>query len=555
MLLSNGDLFFRNNCAIAKLCFDQHQQNDRLSWFRDVTQSPEIQLKRQHADRPLRKDETDGNLRTPTLAGTVLLLSHRIAATIHRAGAACREGTQVKILQTNVAIIGAGTAGLAAYRSAIAAGASVLLIEGGAYGTTCARVGCMPSKLLIAAAEAAHTASTTAGFGVHLDGNIRVDGREVMDRVRSERDRFVGFVLESVDGIPADHRIRGYARFVDNNIVVVDDKYRIHADSIVIATGSQPNVLPMFESVSSRTLVNDDVFEWTDLPKSVVVVGAGVIGLELGQALSRLGVRVSILGARERVGPLTDPGIIAYSKKVFAGEFHFESQSVIQSVEPSGDGVEVIYQTPDGIRTDSFEHVVAATGRRPNLARLGLEATSMRLDAKGIPAFDAATLQVHGHPVFMAGDANGVYPLLHEAADEGQLAGSNAALFPVRSLLRRRTPITVVFTDPEIAMVGARFIDLVADEIVTGVVSFENQGRSRVMRRNRGLMHLYAEKRTGRFLGAEWMGPAAEHIAHLLSWSIQMDLTVEQMLEMPFYHPVIEEGVRTALRDAAAKLG
>src|SRR6188472_3777124 len=122
----------------------------------------------------------------------------------------------MQILDTDVAIIGAGTAGLAAYRTVKAAGQRALLIESGPYGTTCARVGCMPSKLLIAAAEAAHGPSKWDEFGLKLEGELRVDGRAVMSRVKRERDRFVGFVLEGVESIPAADRIRGHARFVDD---------------------------------------------------------------------------------------------------------------------------------------------------------------------------------------------------------------------------------------------------------------------------------------------------------------------------------------------------
>src|ERR1700761_8031064 len=113
-------------------------------------------------------------------------------------------------IHTDVAIIGAGSAGLSAYRAAKAAGASAILIEGGAHGTTCARVGCMPSKLLIAAAEAAHHATHTAAFGVHVDGAVRIDGREVMARVKRERDRFVGFVVAGVDAMPEADKLTGY---------------------------------------------------------------------------------------------------------------------------------------------------------------------------------------------------------------------------------------------------------------------------------------------------------------------------------------------------------
>ena len=154
----------------------------------------------------------------------------------------------MKQVKVDVAIIGTGTAGLAAYRAAHAHGARVVLIEGGPYGTTCARVGCMPSKLLIAAAEAAHMLDAASGFGVHA-GEKRIDGVAVMDRVRRERDRFVGFVLESVDGIPPDDKLRGYARFTSPHTLVIDDHTEVEASRIVIATGSTPTALPQLAGI------------------------------------------------------------------------------------------------------------------------------------------------------------------------------------------------------------------------------------------------------------------------------------------------------------------
>ena len=185
---------------------------------------------------------------------------------------------------TDVAIMGTGTAGLAAYRAVKAAGLSALLIEGQAYGTTCARVGCMPSKLLIAAAEAAHEARHTAPFGIRVDG-VQVDGREVMARVRGERDRFVGFVVQSVDGIPEEDKLWGMARFVDNTVLQVGEgegAITVHARRVVIATGSSPAVPPGFRELGDRLIINDDVFSWETLPRRVAVFGPGVIGLELG---------------------------------------------------------------------------------------------------------------------------------------------------------------------------------------------------------------------------------------------------------------------------------
>jgi dihydrolipoamide dehydrogenase len=461
----------------------------------------------------------------------------------------------MKTLHIDVAVIGAGSAGLPAFRAAKAAGASVVLIEGGAYGTTCARVGCMPSKLLIAAAEAAHAARSTAPFGVHVDGTVRIDGREVMARVKGERDRFVGFVVESTESIPAEERLIGYAKFIDDNVLEVGDHTRVHAKRVVIATGSSPFVPEMYRALGDRAIVNDDVFGWDDLPRKVAVIGAGVIGLELGQALAWLGVDVTMLGARGRVGPLSDPAIKEYAGKVFSETFHFEQYAQVEAATREGDSVHLRYRDSAGeVREDTFDYVLVTAGRRPNVAGLALHNTTLELDDRGVPVFDPLTLQAGKHPVFIAGDANNVLPLLHEAADEGRAAGSNAGHYPDVKPLVRRAPISVVFSEPGIAMVGARHADLAADSFVTGKVSFEDQGRSRVMLRNRGLMHVYVDKASRRFVGAEWIGPDAEHIAHLLAWALQSKLTVDAMLEMPFYHPVVEEGLRTALRDAAARL-
>ncbi len=458
----------------------------------------------------------------------------------------------------DVAVIGAGSAGLAAFRSAAAWTNSVVLIEGGPYGTTCARVGCMPSKLLIAAAEAAHAVGQAPEFGVNT-GAAEIDGVAVMDRVRRERDRFVGFVVDGVNNIPAEQRIQGYARFLDDHRLQVTarsgDSTIVNAKRIVIATGSAPSYPGFFEALGDRLLVNDDVFEWRDLPKSVAVFGPGVIGLELGQALSRLGVSVRMFGLGGQIGPLTDPDVMETARAVFSDDFYLDADANVQRMQRSGTGVAIDYTDLDGkSRTAVVDYVIAATGRRPNVGRLDLEKTTLPLDADGVPIFDAETMRVGNSHVFIAGDVNNDRPLLHEAADEGRIAGDNAGRFASIRPGERRTPLGIVFSDPQIAMVGSRFADLADGDVVIGEVSFEDQGRSRVMLKNQGLLRVYADGMDGRFLGAEMVGPRAEHIGHLLAWAHQAGMTVGQMLDMPFYHPVVEEGLRTALRDANAKL-
>jgi dihydrolipoamide dehydrogenase len=463
------------------------------------------------------------------------------------------------LLDVDVAVIGAGTAGLAAYRAAAATSERVLMIEGGIHGTTCARVGCMPSKLLIAAGDAAYHARHSVPFGVHA--TVEVDGRAVLDRVRRERDRFVGFVIDSVERIPEDHKLRGRARFVTKGVLDVEGEdgkplARVNARSVVVATGSSPFVPAMFEPVRDRLVVNDDVFAWESLPSSVAVFGAGVIGLELGQALSRLGVRVSIFGRGKTVGPLTDPIVKASALAAFREEqLPVHTDATVRGIKRVEAGVEVTYDDLDGTpKVETFEYVLVAAGRRPNLTGIGLEHAGIRFDSRGAPMFDRTTLLAEGAPVFIAGDANDDVPLLHEAADEGRIAGENAARYPNVSAGLRRSLLAITFTEPQIAIAGATFASLSKEDVVVGEIAFADQGRSRVMLQNKGIGHVYADRKSGRFLGAELVGPRVEHIGHLLAWAHQQGLTIDAMLAMPFYHPVVEEGLRTALRDAAAKI-
>ncbi|MFC0339005.1 dihydrolipoamide dehydrogenase [Kushneria avicenniae] len=462
-----------------------------------------------------------------------------------------------------VAVIGAGSAGLGAYNAARAHTDSVVMIEGGPYGTTCARVGCMPSKLLIAAADAAHAAHDAKAFGVHIDGNIRISGRDVMARVLHERDYFVDGVLESVERIEAEHRLRGHARFESATTLIIDDHTRIHAERIVIATGSSPDYPEFLKAAGERLVTNNDLFYWEDLPESVAVFGPGVVGLELGQALSRLGVRVRVFGVGGAIGPISDPEVHKQAYQHFNEAFYLDARADTRDVTLADDGVNVTFVERDSGQeiTERFDYLLAATGRPPNLKGLDIANADLRME-EGLPVFDRYTLQCQHNdetlaPIFIAGDANAELPLLHEASDEGRIAGDNAGRYPDIRAGRRRSMLSVVFTEPQIALAGLTWSDIQKrskGSYAIGEVDFSDQGRARVMRKNRGLLRVYGEQGSGLFLGAEMIAPEAEHLAHLLAWCHQQRMTVAQMLEMPFYHPCLEEGLRTALRNLNAEL-
>lgn len=460
-------------------------------------------------------------------------------------------------IHVDVAIIGSGTAGTSAYLSARAHTDSILLIEGGNYGTTCARSGCMPSKLLIAAADVAYQARHADRFGI-LSSDLVVDGLAVMARVQRERDRFVGFVLAAVEAMPSGVRWTAKVSFQDANTLVTPKGQLIHARRIVIATGSQPVLPPLLQGLEKQLLTSENIFELHTLPKSLAVFGTGPLGIELGQAMSRLGVAVKMFGVGGGLAGIRDTGIRDYANTIFNDEFYLDADAKVESVSETATGVAVSYRHKDGTQiAEEFDYVLAATGRAPNLADLGLANTGLQLDDHGVPLFDRYTLQCGDSTIFIAGDASNDIPLLHEAADQGRIAGGNAGRYPNVVPGRRRTPLAIVFCDPQVASAGIALKTLnqhFQGRFATGCASFEDQGRSRIMLRNKGMLKVYAELNSGVFLGAEMFGPGAEHIGHLLAWAAQKRMTVDKMLDMPFYHPVIEEGLRTALRDAKHQL-
>jgi dihydrolipoamide dehydrogenase len=182
----------------------------------------------------------------------------------------------------------------------------------------------------------------------------------------------------------------------------------------------------------------------------------------------------------------------------------------------------------------------------PNVENLGLETLGIALDDRGMPPFNPNTMQVADLPVFIAGDVTGDRMILHEAGDEGRIAGYNACRDKVTAF-RRKTPLAINFCDPNICAVGARPGELDPDSTATGEIGFAPVGRALIMGKHRGLLRVYGDRHSGRILGAEMVGPRCEHLAHLLCWCIEQQLTVSELLRMPYYHPVIEEALQAAL--------
>ncbi|WP_084420945.1 dihydrolipoyl dehydrogenase [Henriciella litoralis] len=451
-------------------------------------------------------------------------------------------------IETDVAIIGAGTAGLAAERHARKNGATTRLIDPAFAGTTCATVGCMPSKLLIAAAEVAHSARHAAPFGIELPAP-KIDGPKVMGRLRNMRDNFVEATKETFEKLPDGVAIKASAHFTGPNDLKLSDGRSLKAKAIIIATGSAPVIPPPFEGLGDRILTNETLFELPDLPKSVGVMGAGPIGLELAQALARLGVRVGVFDIGDTLGGLPKGDVETSLRDALEAEFPIYLDVDTEATKTET-GVKLSWSGKGARGEAEYERVLVSAGRAPQLDALKLETTGLELDGHGTPVFDANTLQCGSSSVFIAGDANHRLPVLHEASAGGTIAGVNAATFPDVQPMKRKHAMQVMFTDPNLAVLGAP-----EEGEITGRVDFSDQGRAKVHNCNQGVCEIYARQADGLIVGARMVAPNAEHLAHLIAWSIERGATANELLDMPFYHPTLEEGLKTALQDVCKQVG
>ena len=446
-----------------------------------------------------------------------------------------------------IAIVGAGSAGLSALQEIRKHTEDLVLINDGPYGTTCARVGCMPSKVLIELARTYHHRRRFGRMGIVGAEALTIDGAAAMHYVRSLRDRYVKGTLRATDAL-GERNIAGRARFVAADTLEVNGE-RIKARRIIVATGSRPIVPEAWRRLGEAVLTSDDLFELDRLPARLAVIGLGGLGAELAQAAARLGGVVHGFEATDAVAGLSDPEVSATAAECLGQDLrvHLGAPAELSS---AADGIRV----RAGDTLVVVDKVLAALGRRPNLERLGLEAIGAPLDANGVPRFDPCTLRIGDLPIYIAGDANRDRPLLHEAADEGFIAARNA-LGETDTAYARRAGLQIVFTDPNVAIVGLGWRRLRDRPHVVGSVELSGQSRLRMTGEDRGRIRLYADAQDGELLGAELCAPEGEHLAHLLALAVQQRLTVFELLRMPWYHPVLEEALRAAVRDAARQIG
>jgi mercury(II) reductase len=445
----------------------------------------------------------------------------------------------------DLAVIGAGSAGFSAAIAAAELGAQVALIGEGVIGGTCVNVGCVPSKTMIRATETLHQAQAASRFaGIRAEGHV-TDWRAVV----RQKDELVSSLRQAkyIDLLPNYNSIayrEGRARLTLNGVTVDGDP--IKAGKIIIATGASP-ALPAISGVEAVPyLTSTTALELEQLPKSLLIIGGGYIGCELGQMFARAGVKVTI-AARRRLMPEAEPEI------GFALTQYFGDEGIIVR-----DGVTYreIHQTPEGValsvtvdghaETIAAERVLITTGRRPNSHGFGLrEAGVALLPNDGIKVDDRMRTSKGG--VYAAGDVTGRDQFVYMAAHGARIAAENALNGDTKRYDATAMP-AIVFTDPQVASVGLTETAALDQglRVKTSTLDLSNVPRALAARDTRGLIKLVAEVPSGKLLGAHILAPEGADSIQTAALAIKTGLTVDTLAEAIFPYLTTVEGLRLA---------
>lgn len=454
-------------------------------------------------------------------------------------------------------IVGAGTAGLEAYKVASTKGLCIL-VESGPLGTTAQRTGDTPLTLLIEAGRCARELYNIKRHGVNFLGEYQLDSSGVMNALRSVRARATTEVLSFMYRIPEGQRIIGKASFVDENTLQVDDEYLIHFKTAVIATGTYAQVPYQLQNLKG-VLTTDNLFEEDRLPKAVAIIGAGACGLELGQALCNLGVEVAVFGMG-RLWQFTDDAVIPVALQMLQDSFSLIIDSTITAIEETKNGRLAIYYLDENRYENYLEvdNVISTSIRPPKIQSLNLRQIGIELDNQGFIKVDKRTMQTSLAHIFAAGDVAGLAFNTQVARLTGEVAGLNARNFPVIKHSFINPKMSLTLTDPGLAVLGLSLDEMKerargGRPFVCSEVTLDG-GRFRILRKEGGIIRMYTDLESHQLLGCELCSTEAEHLAHLINFCISKRLTVEEIAKIPCYHPCIEEAIPKAARAALKSL-
>jgi pyruvate/2-oxoglutarate dehydrogenase complex dihydrolipoamide dehydrogenase (E3) component len=453
----------------------------------------------------------------------------------------------------DLVIVGAGSGGYAAARTARDFGCDAALVDRGPLGGLCILRGCMPSKALIATSDALADAREARALGVNAE-RIEVDAAFAAERKRALVKEFADY---RIDGIAQFPLYMGEARFISPMELAVGDGIVLEAPRFVVATGSTVSPAPYPGLAETGFADSDAVLDFEHIPESAVVLGGGYTACELGQFLSRMGARTTILIRSGHLLTQADDDVGDALTEYFRAEgIVVETRARLLEARRR-DGRKVVrFEVDSQEREVAAEEIFYALGRSPNVAGLQLEKAGVTYDPTSGIAVDA-TMRTSNPNIFAVGDVTGEYMLVHVAIYQGEVAARNLCLDGFEESDYRLTGAHAVFTEPQIAAVGSNERELRARGVryVVGRYDFAEHGKAQCLAKTKGFVKMLADARDGRILGAAVIGPQGSELIHEVIVAMNFDSTVVQFMRIPHLHPTLAEIWTYPAEQCAVQIG
>ncbi len=462
----------------------------------------------------------------------------------------------------DVAVIGGGSAGYAAARTAAALGARTVVIEGGAeVGGLCILRGCMPSKSLLESAHRWYDIKRAREFGLEVKP-VEVHMECIQERKKHLIGEFAAYRQKQLRKGKFTF-IRGYASFLDAETLLIErgrKKELLTASTFIVATGSVITRIPVLGLWETGCLTSDTALDMETIPKRLAVLGGGVIAVELGQFFARVGSKTTILQRSKRIVRNYDPDVSAETERALKAEgIDVRTGVKLLEVKATGKGKKILFQR--GTRREEIvvDEILYAMGRAPALKGLQLESADVTtLDGK-LPVDE--TMATSARHIYAVGDTVGPHEVVHIAIQQGEIAARNAVNWvrgshEVSEKIDYRLKTLVTFTDPEIASVGLNETEAAEQGIdfVSAKYPFNDHGKAQIGGHEFGFVKLIAEKTRGEIIGAEIIGPHASDLIHELIAVMRYRGTAAELAAMPHYHPTLAEIITYPAEDIVEKL-
>jgi dihydrolipoyl dehydrogenase len=447
------------------------------------------------------------------------------------------------VLHAEVLVLGGGPGGYTAAFRAADLGKKVILIERyPVLGGVCLNVGCIPSKALLHIAQIIHEVDEFSKHGISY-GKPKID----LDGIRTWKETVSKNLTQGLAGLVKQRKItllNGIGTLIsDHSIEVLNDteKQTITFDNAIIAAGSHASKIPLFPNDDPRLWDSTDALELQEIPKKLLIVGGGIIGLEMATVYHALGTKISVVELMDQIIPGCDKDLVKPLYRRIQKQYeNIWLQTKVESIEPQKRGLKVTFGGDNAPKPEVFDHVLVAVGRRPNGKFIGAEAAGIHVDEMGFIPVDKQQRTNVAH-IFAIGDIVGNPMLAHKATHEGKVAAEVVSGMKVG--FDALTIPAVAYTDPEVAWMGLTETQAKQDGVAYDKGSFPwaASGRSLSLGRNEGLTKILSDKETGRILGAGMVGPNAGELISEAVLALEMGADVDDISLTVHPHPVLSE--------------